>query len=155
MSRSERFEFRLETDSLYSRLLCFKACFTRNARITALRIEISVSLLSAQSIELMPFRYENPSIRLSIVLPSKIATALFASLAPQSSLMKFLAPELGPHEVAKEIIAALDCDQGRVVELPAFVKVVWILRRMPRWAADAVIWVSSSFSRWCATDEIV
>lgn len=92
----------------------------------------------------LKYRYNDPPVRLSLLLPAQVQTPLFASLSPPTPLVSFLAPLVTPIDIAKAVIAALDTDQSREICLPVFVGVVWALRGLPSWARDGIVWISGA-----------
>ncbi len=75
-------------------------------------------------------------------------TPLFARIRfPNSSLFRFFAPSLQPHDVVKQIIQALDDQESRVIRLPFYTNFARIgsvgAGLIPGWLRDFMQWVSS------------
>lgn len=86
--------------------------------------------------------YSDAPIRTTFVVPGHVRTPLFGSINPPSRLVAFLAPTIGPHTIAKAIIAALDTDQSREIYLPLYGGWLWAVKGFPSWGRDFLIWVS-------------
>ncbi|WVF66797.1 hypothetical protein IAT40_001539 [Kwoniella sp. CBS 6097] len=88
-------------------------------------------------------RYETPSIRTTLLLPSFVQTNLFSkTLLPTSRIMRFLCPPIQPHVVVKEIISALDARESRVVRLPFYTQAARFMGDgvglVPSWLRDVL-----------------
>jgi hypothetical protein len=60
---------------------------------------------------------------------------MFASVKqPASALVRFLFPQVSPHDMAKAIIAALDVYEGRYIYMPFYTRFAWIMDIAPSWA---------------------
>lgn len=94
-------------------------------------------------------RYQCPSIRTTLLLPSFITTTLFDRITfPRSRLFNFLAPQVHPHEVVKAVIAALDEDESRTIRMPFYTQAARFctigVGIVPKWLIDLVQWVAGA-----------
>ncbi|KAM0746886.1 retinal short-chain dehydrogenase/reductase [Meredithblackwellia eburnea MCA 4105] len=93
----------------------------------------------------LKYRYNDPSIRTTLLLPGHTRTKLFSTISPPPNfLTRFLNPTVQPHEVAKLVINALEKEQGKVIYVPRFGAWVCWLRCAPTWVWDAAVWVSGA-----------
>ncbi|WVQ94409.1 hypothetical protein IAU59_001488 [Kwoniella sp. CBS 9459] len=88
-------------------------------------------------------RYQTPSIRTTLVLPSFVQTTLFSkTLLPTSRFFQFLCPPIQPHVVVKEIISALDARESRVIRLPFYTQAARFMGDavgvVPSWLRDVL-----------------
>ncbi|GAA97732.1 hypothetical protein E5Q_04411 [Mixia osmundae IAM 14324] len=92
-------------------------------------------------------RYGAPLVRTTFVAPGQTRTALFGSLSGHTGLPylgNFMFPWVGPHDVAKAIIEAINADESRYICIPFFSSVSWILRGMPSFMQSLARWMSQS-----------
>ncbi|WVQ83557.1 hypothetical protein IAT38_005698 [Cryptococcus sp. DSM 104549] len=94
-------------------------------------------------------RYSSPSIRTTLLLPSHTLTSLFSRTAlPSSRLFSFLCPSLQPHTIVKQVIAALDEGESRVIRLPWYTNAARVMGDgvgvVPRWMRDGMQWYAGA-----------
>lgn len=90
--------------------------------------------------------YKTPAIRTTLLLPGHITTTLFGTInLPQNRFFRFFAPSLQPDTVVKEIISALNDQEGRVVRLPLYTNFARVgsvaAGLVPGWAREFCQWV--------------
>ncbi|KAL8283929.1 hypothetical protein RQP46_005361 [Phenoliferia psychrophenolica] len=92
------------------------------------------------------YRHGDPQIRTTLVVPGRIRATLSSSssdpIPSVSPLVDFLAPAVNTHDVAKQIIAALETEQSREIFMPRIGGWLWVMKGLPSWASDCVFWLS-------------
>jgi hypothetical protein len=90
-------------------------------------------------------RYSRKSdnIRLSLVMPGHIRTALFAQMKPFNPLASFLLPLQEPYQIAKAIVDRIEREEGGPLCVPKMVGIGWAWKSLPIWLSDFVRLVSS------------
>lgn len=94
-------------------------------------------------------RYKTPSIRTTLLLPGHIMTDLFGNInLPQNRLFRFFAPSLQPRLIVKQIISALDDQEGRVIRMPLYTNFARVgsmaAGLVPGWGRDFCQWMSNA-----------
>ena len=87
------------------------------------------------------FSYSDPPIRTTLVVPGRVRSAVFASLPPPPPIVAFLAPIADTHDIAKQVVSALETEQSRNLVFPRVVGWSWIAHGLPTWAVDSLVWV--------------
>ncbi|KAL8279153.1 hypothetical protein RQP46_008409 [Phenoliferia psychrophenolica] len=83
------------------------------------------------------FLHANVPIRTTLLIPGQIRTPLFASLAPPSRLVAFLAPVVTPEDIVRRVIDELERERSGVVHLPKYAAWLWSIRAAPSWVSKA------------------
>lgn len=91
--------------------------------------------------------YNDSPIRTTLLIPGQVLTPLFASLPPLSRPVSFLAPLVHPTDLAASVIDALDKQQSREIFLPFYGNKLWVIKGLPSWARDGLVWVSGETVR--------
>ncbi|KAI5476344.1 hypothetical protein MNV49_007857 [Pseudohyphozyma bogoriensis] len=84
------------------------------------------------------YRHGDPPIRTTLLVPGRIHTPLFESLAAPSPLVSFLAPTVEPHTIAKKVIAALECETSTEIYIPRYGGLLWAVRGLPSWCKEGL-----------------
>lgn len=88
-----------------------------------------------------------PEIRTTLVYPGHVKTPLFASIKPPSRVVRFLAPQVHPSDVADQVMLALSTHTSRELYVPFYGSLLWALEGVPSYLRDLLIWVSLCLSR--------
>ncbi|KAH7105486.1 retinal short-chain dehydrogenase/reductase [Auriculariales sp. MPI-PUGE-AT-0066] len=90
-------------------------------------------------------RYHARKVRTTLVCPGHISTQMFSTIKwPQSFWHRFLFPTLAPHTVAKAVIAAIDEQESRSINLPFYVNLAWFSSLLPSWARDFAQYIAGA-----------
>ncbi|EJD53533.1 retinal short-chain dehydrogenase/reductase [Auricularia subglabra TFB-10046 SS5] len=90
-------------------------------------------------------RYNAPKVRTTLVVPGHVNTPLFSTVTfPGSWLWTFLFPSLAPHSITKAVIAAVDEQESRTINMPFYVNFAWWAGALPTWARDFAQWISGA-----------
>lgn len=90
-------------------------------------------------------RYHARKVRTTLVVPGHVNTPLFSRARfPKSFLWRFFFSSVHPHSIAKAVIAAVDEQESRTINMPFYVHFAWWSRIFPSWARDFMQWLSSA-----------
>lgn len=84
-------------------------------------------------------RSEHPEIKMVLVTPGQLSTALFEGVKTPS---RFFAPIVEPVEVAKEIIATIDKGESDILAMPLYTRWAGWLNVMPVGVQRVARWMS-------------
>lgn len=88
--------------------------------------------------------YHARKVRTTLVVPGHVNTPLFSRVSfPRSFLWHFVFPSVAPHSIVKAVIAAVDEQESRTINLPFYVNFAWWAGAFPSWARDFAQWVRS------------
>lgn len=91
------------------------------------------------------YRYKDPPIRTTLLIPGRLNTSLFSSIPKSSSpFVNFLAPTIDPIIVAKAVTAALEKEISGEIFLPRFGGWIWVLEGGPSWFREGLEWISGA-----------
>jgi short-subunit dehydrogenase len=90
-------------------------------------------------------RYHARKVRTTLVCPGHVSTPLFSHAEhPPSAWHRFLFPTVAPHTIAKAVIAAVDEQESRTINLPFYVNFAWAASALPSWLRDLAQWASGA-----------
>lgn len=90
-------------------------------------------------------RYRATNVRTTIVCPTKVATMLGANLANHPN--PFFTPTLSPETVARRVVRSVESGLSEDIMMPAFTKILPIMRGAPSWLRRLVEIVRAFFAR--------
>ncbi|KAK4699442.1 hypothetical protein P7C70_g6821, partial [Phenoliferia sp. Uapishka_3] len=77
-------------------------------------------------------------------MPGQILTPLFASLAPPSPFLKFIAPLITPEKIVRKLVEELERERSGTVCLPVYASWLWAVRALPNFVGDGLVWMSGA-----------
>lgn len=90
-------------------------------------------------------RYKTPNIRTTLVVPGHTLTPMFSKVTlPRSALYRFFVPSLGPVDIVKSIITALDSRYSKTIYLPFYVHFAPFLVLLPSFGRDFCQWLAGA-----------
>jgi len=90
-------------------------------------------------------RYKCPSIRTTLVLPGLVQTPMFRTVClPTNPIHKFFLPMVGPVDIVKKIIRALDDQHSQTIVLPFYGHFMPLLQFLPSYLRDFCQWITGA-----------